>query len=176
MEGIKSIQGEDLSNASVSGLSIEWSPDNVSTVVKEILFQEPSIHVNQKIQQVLNFIKKRIYSTKNLSIPEEAKFIEKYITDDSSFGWIETPIQMLYSEVRESKQRKPFKTYDAAYLNMPPAFFEWDMVLTKGKNGTPETFSQMSSGERQLLHSLSYIIYHIKNIESVTNGRYRVKY
>jgi hypothetical protein len=50
------------------------------------------------------------------------------------------------------------------------------MVLTKGKNGSPETLSQMSRGERQLLHSISYIIYHIKNIESVTEGRYRVKY
>lgn len=174
--GIKSIQEEKLNNAGVYRLSIEWSPDSVSTVVKEILFQESSIHVNQKIQQVLNFIKKRIYSTKNLFIPNEAKFIEKDIMDDSSFGWIETPIQMLYSEATESKHRKPFKTYDAAYLNMPPAFFEWDMVLTKGKNGTPETLSQMSSGERQLLHSLSYIIYHIKNIESVTDGRYRIKY
>jgi hypothetical protein len=84
---------------------------------------------------------------------------------------------MLFSESIQGKQkRRPFKTYDAAYLNIPPAFFEWDMVLTKGKNGSPETLSQMSSGERQLLHSISYIIYHIKNIESVTEGRYRVKY
>jgi len=175
--GIKSIQGEKLNDTGVSELSIEWSPYSVNTVVKEILFQEPSIHVNQKIQQVLNFIKKRIYSTENLSIPKEAKSREKEIMDDRAFGWMEIPIHMLYSETREGKQiRKPFKTYDAAYLNMPPAFFEWDMVLTKGKNGTPETLSQMSSGERQLLHSLSYIIYHIKNIESVTDGSYRVKY
>lgn len=175
--GIKSIQEKNLNNTNVSGLSIEWSPDNVNAVVKEILFQEPSIHVNQKIQQVLNFIKKRTYSTQNLSIPTEAKYIENEITNNRSFGWMETPIHMLFSETIKSKERrKPFETYDAAYLNMPPAFFEWDMVLTKGKNGTPETLSQMSSGERQLLHSLSYIIYHIKNIESVTDGRYRVKY
>ena len=175
--GIKGIQEKDLGKRDVSGLAIEWSPDSVNAVVKEILFQEPSIHVNQKIQQVLNFIKKRIYSTQNLSIPREARSIEKEITNDSRYGWIETPIHMLFSEGTKSKPiRKAFKTYDAAYLNMPPAFFEWDMVLTKGKNGTPETLSQMSSGERQLLHSLSYIIYHIKNIESVTDGSYRVKY
>lgn len=175
--GIKSFQEKNSNITDVSGLSIEWSPESVNAVVKEILFQEPSLHVNQKIQQVLNFIKKRIYSTQNLSIPTEAKYLEKEITNDRGFGWMETPISMLFSESIKSKQiRKPFETYDAAYLNMPPAFFEWDIVLTKGKNGTPETLSQMSSGERQLLHSLSYIIYHIKNIESVTDGRYRVKY
>jgi hypothetical protein len=176
--GIKSIQSDDsLNSAEAARLYIEWSFYSVNAVIKEILFQEPSIHVNQKIHQVLNFIKKKIYLTDNLFIPIEAKYIEKEITQNRAFGWIETPIQMLFSESIQGKQkRRPFKTYDAAYLNIPPAFFEWDMVLTKGKNGSPETLSQMSSGERQLLHSISYIIYHIKNIESVTEGRYRVKY
>lgn len=176
--GIKSTQSDDsLNSADAAKLYIEWSLDRINAVIKEILFQEPSIHVNQKIQQVLNFIKKKIYLTDNLLIPIEAKYIEKEITQNRAFGWIETPIQRLFSESIQGKQkRRPFKTYDAAYLNIPPAFFEWDMVLTKGKNGSPETLSQMSSGERQLLHSISYIIYHIKNIESVTEGRYRVKY
>lgn len=176
--GIKSIQSEgSLNSADANKFSVEWSSYSVNAVIKEILFQEPSIHVNQKIHQVLNFIKKKIYLTDNLSIPREAKYREEEITKNRAFGWIETPIQMLFSESIQGKQkRRPFKTYDAAYLNMPPAFFEWDMVLTKGENGSPEALSQMSSGERQLLHSLSYIIYHIKNIESVTEGRYRVKY
>lgn len=175
--GIKSIQEKRFDDTNGSELSIEWSIDSVNTVIKEILFQEPSIHVNQKIQQVLNFVEKRLYYTDNLALPKEAKFKESEIFKFEGFGWIETPINRLYSVVKSGKQtRIPFKTYDAAYLNMPPAFFEWDMVLTKGKNGAPETLSQMSSGERQLLHSLSYIIYHIKNIESVKDGRYRVKY
>lgn len=176
--GIKSIKiVENLSNADAIRLDVEWNSDNVNEVINEILFNEASIHINQKIHQVLNFIKKKIYTTDTLSIPKEAKIIEKEISQHSSFGWIEIPIHKLYSESIQRKQvRRSFKTYDAAYLNMPPAFFEWDLVLTKGEEGELETLSQMSSGERQLLHSLSYIIYHVKNIESVKEGRYRVKY
>lgn len=176
--GIKCIKiVENLSNADAIRLDVEWNYDKVNVVINEILFNEASIHINQKIHQVLNFIKKKIYTTDTLSIPKEAKIIEKEISQHSSFGWIEIPVHKLYSESIKRKQvRRSFKTYDAAYLNMPPAFFEWDLVLTKGEEGELETLSQMSSGERQLLHSLSYIIYHVKNIESVKKGRYRVKY
>lgn len=175
--GIRSIQLRDLNNTNIPKTDVEWNSNSVDTVIKEILFQEPSLHFNQKIHQVLNFIKNKIYTTKHLSIPKEAQHLKKEITNDRAFGWIETPIHELYTESIEGKQKRiPFKTYDAAYLNMPPTFFEWDMVLTKGKKGHPESLSQMSSGERQLLHSLSYIIYHIKNIENVIDDRYRVKY
>jgi len=34
----------------------------------------------------------------------------------------------------------------------------------------------MSSGERQLMNSLSYVIYHIKNLQSVKNGYHTVAY
>lgn len=34
----------------------------------------------------------------------------------------------------------------------------------------------MSSGERQMLYSLSYVLYHIKNIQSVKEDENRVGY
>ena len=52
-----------------------------------------------------------------------------------------------------------------------PSIFEWKMYfLPKGEkisqdmnNGMP--LGKMSSGEKQILQSASYILYHIKNIE-----------
>lgn len=90
---------------------------------------------------------------------------------------------------------------DTSYNNMmvvlPPSFFYYDLDMTKERKGLKiksvsdgfpyafpiqfgfaDNFSldSMSSGERQFLHSISYALYHIKNIESVKAGVNRVHY
>lgn len=63
---------------------------------------------------------------------------------------------------------KTIDSFDDAVLLLPPAFFNADLVLEKDDGSGEEiTISRMSSGERQLLYSLSYILYHLKNIQSV---------
>lgn len=42
--------------------------------------------------------------------------------------------------------------------------------------GTTFKLSSMSSGEKQILVALSYVLYHIKNIQSVDEANYRVPY
>ena len=42
--------------------------------------------------------------------------------------------------------------------------------------GTTFRLSRMSSGERQVLVAISYVLYHIKNIQSVDQSNYRVPY
>lgn len=42
--------------------------------------------------------------------------------------------------------------------------------------GTTFKLSSMSSGEKQVLVALSYVLYHIKNIQSVDEANYRVPY
>ncbi len=54
----------------------------------------------------------------------------------------------------------------------PPAFFDVDIVLTNHENTTKEIpenymFNTLSSGEKQRIFSLSSILYHIYNIDSV---------
>ena len=90
---------------------------------------------------------------------------------------------------------------DTSYNNMmvvlPPSFFNYDLDMAKAHKGLKiksvsdvfpyafpvqfgfaDNFSldSMSSGERQFLHSISYALYHIKNIESVRSGVNRVHY
>ncbi len=63
-----------------------------------------------------------------------------------------------------------FETYEEVMELMPPPFFKSELHYkkTRDKSETPEeiTLRGLSSGERQLLYSLSYICYHIKNIAS----------
>lgn len=85
-----------------------------------------------------------------------------------------------------------FDTYDQMVMALPPAFFKLDIWYrprqTKFSNAKPiqlidgapssDHFSlgQMSSGQKQWQNCLSYICYHIKNIESVSNDDNRIPY
>lgn len=78
------------------------------------------------------------------------------------------------------------KSYDEMMRLLPPSFFTIDLDMRKKKDrperrtafGLGERFSlgTMSSGERQFLNSISYALYHIKNIEGVRDGFNRVHY
>jgi hypothetical protein len=63
---------------------------------------------------------------------------------------------------------KPYKnqhTIDNYLVALPPPFFNLDIILSK-KNKEKTSISKMSSGEKQFLYSLSYIIYHLANLNS----------
>jgi len=66
-------------------------------------------------------------------------------------------------------------TYEKALELLPPPIFDVDVKFKKPDNSTV-TFSSMSSGERQILFSLSNVLYHIKNIESIHRDYYRIPY
>lgn len=76
--------------------------------------------------------------------------------------------------------------YSELFTILPPPFFNLDIKFTKRTNekdstwfnnaGLDVTISQLSSGERQLLNAISYVLYHIKNIESVIPDKERVRY
>ena len=78
------------------------------------------------------------------------------------------------------------KSYDEMMRLLPPSFFSTDLDMRKLKDrperrsafGLGEQFSlgTMSSGERQFLNSISYALYHIKNLEGVKDGVNRVHY
>ncbi len=94
----------------------------------------------------------------------------------------DTPIGMIIAGKR-------IKTYNDAVQLLPPAFYRCNMFFQQ-KEERPivqdsswgitlkEKFSlaKMSSGERQMLYSLSYVLYHIKNIQSVREDDNRVAY
>jgi len=58
-----------------------------------------------------------------------------------------------------------------------PGFFKTDIVFQDIKNKQEHfLFSELSSGERQLLHNISSVIYHLKNIDSVSSDADHIKY
>lgn len=159
-----------------NGFYLEYDPNKVTAVVKEILFQDKDIHINLKIHQLLTYVKKGHYKTSNLEVPEGYKDNPTKMTE---YGWSKMEVGVLYelNKSEDEERRKPFKTFDEVSKLMPPAIFEWDINFTRGgEKKEKETLTQMSSGERQLMHSISYIIYHLKNLQSVTDGDYRIRY
>ncbi len=83
-------------------------------------------------------------------------------------------------------------TFNDAISLLPPAFYITNMTFKEVQisfrvQDHPEsnwiltgdnefTLGKMSSGERQMLYSLSYVLYHIKNIQSVKEDENRVGY
>lgn len=60
--------------------------------------------------------------------------------------------------------------------NLPPSFFDFEILLKFKTDERLITFEQLSSGERQLYVTISSVIYHSMNLLSVAESRYRVKY
>ena len=104
---------------------------NVKTVILKIL-EDEGRHITAKIFQCLNYIQGERY--------KHGCFI-------------------MSNELIDRK----YENYDDVFQLMPPPFFKVEMHYKKYKDKTnnPEeiTLRSMSSGERQLLYSLSYVIY-----------------
>ena len=138
--------------------------DKIMKVVKSLVKDES--HVALKIQQCLTFYQDKTIDSKGHLIP-----IENYVASLSG------------------------NTYDDILKALPPSYYNVDVTMKPAKEANRRLakkdllpnvndvykkgelrFSQMSSGERQLMNSLSYIIYHIKNLQSVKNGPHTVAY
>lgn len=75
-------------------------------------------------------------------------------------------------------EENPCETYEEVEKLMPPSFFAVDLQLKRLEDDKASVVSvrSMSSGERQLLYSLSYVYYHIHNLQSIKKNDYRVPY
>ena len=80
--------------------------------------------------------------------------------------------------------RNIMSSYREAFELLPPSFYDIDVLFEKGseeiltglRQGDNFSFTSMSSGERQLMYSLSAILYHVQNLESVEDDACRVSY
>lgn len=136
------------------------------------------------IKKIIGEIEKQGGSHITLKIEETLKYI-KAIVSNQDLPW---PSRGEIS-VEELVGSHKLETYNDAVELLPPAFFNYDMTFSsKGTNKAVDsswndiyereefTFEEMSSGERQMLTMLSYVMYHIKNIQSVKIDENRVKY
>ena len=107
-------------------------------------------HITKKIRRAINYIK--VY---DCCLPEEADYtlFKTKITSNS------------LSDIDDC---------------LPPPFFDYELCVDKIENGKklndePIPYNQLSSGEIQLLQTLSIHAYHIGNLLSVPNNRIHYK-
>ena len=133
--------------------------DNTLQMAKDMarVARRNKSHIGLKLNQALHFI----YSTKKLT-KEQWKRLEE------PFTYTE------YCQIIGIKEQGK-KVYERMEY-LPPSIFHPEIHLTKKANGKKITLNHLSSGERQLVFTLSTLVYHILNLRSIpTNGR-RVRY
>lgn len=123
--------------------------------------EQPINHITLKVHQCLDYIKR---------------------SDSTKEGKVNA-----YTFIR----RYPVKTYENVFLHlMYPSFFDMDIEYVrvskrKGIDGSADykvdsntsfMLSKMSSGEKQMMYMVSYVIYHLNNIQSVDEDHYRIPY
>lgn len=131
----------------------------ISETIIEKILNHPNDHITLKIFQCLYFINKGNNQLKGFIDVKD--FIKQYAPN----------------------------TYDDVIKHLYPPFFETDILFqsihrskklnsswNETMNTSQFTLSKMSSGEKQMLCVVSYVLYHLKNLQSVDKDNYRIPY
>lgn len=119
--------------------------------------QRNKSHIGLKLNQALHFI----YRTRRLTR-------EMWVRLEQPFTYTE------YCQIIGVQEKGMTVERRSEYL--PPSIFHPEIHLTKMSSGEKVTLAHLSSGERQMMFTLSTLVYHIMNLRSIpTNGR-RVRY
>lgn len=159
----------------LKGYLLKTLPVRLNKLIDKI--QKENNHITAKIFQALNFYE-RIYVKNPLKIRETIDE-QAMAEEDENINPVSIPLDVYLD-------RMQVDSYLDALESLPPAFFNSDIAFVKHKKQEGErnsastsefiSISRMSSGERQMLYSFSYILYHIMNIQSIVDDEYRVPY
>ena len=149
--------------------SFTLAKEKIPQLVKE-LWEDPT-HVTLKIHKTLAFLKFKHYQ---LGMGNE----QGYGKHEVSAGRYNQIIEGLYNQLGGDGQN----TWKREYL-LPAPCFDARLILSEKRQeagGEKEVLTELnsrSSGEMQLLYSLSTVLYHLKNIDSnIIGGRNPVNY
>lgn len=150
-------------------------PSAVNKLIDKILVENN--HITAKIFQSINFYE-RMYAQNYMDCQKRIDD-QLNISDNNK----RMPIEMSLDVYIDTVQ---INGYRDAMEALPPPFFKSDIAFVKHENscGVKKTalsseyitLARMSSGERQMLYSFSYILYHIMNIQSIIDDDNRVPY
>lgn len=134
---------------------------NVIKNIIENLFTEnfPLNFTNLKIKQCIAFLDNLdFYMGKNVRVKQSGKTYKISVPKDF----------LTFLGEKENYPGKQGLTYDYVFENLLPPYFKKQFYFKKknaseDSNNTNITISSLSSGESQLLNSMSYSVYHIKN-------------
>ena len=147
-------------------------PDLAEDLIDKILGENN--HITAKIFQAINFYE-RIYLG-NVHI--------RQIIDNQAEAEQKENLKPIEMSLYNYLKGVDIWGYMEAVEALPPSFFDSDFSFMKSNNESmqkknePEKImlSKMSSGERQLLYSFSYILYHMMNIQSIVDDDNRIPY
>lgn len=120
---------------------------------KELFINDES-HITFKLKQTLNYIR---FSKNNIPIKKQR-----------------VPLKIISNYISNIKKNKNYSKINTIEL-IPPPFFNTDIILNSDKNEKIE-FKTLSSGEKQKIYSISSILYHLSNLDSVKNTRTKTAY
>lgn len=116
-------------------------------------------HIVFKLNQTINYIKCRYNKT-------------KFITLDSYNSCLVSELAEEIFEIQIDRSQNIMNL-------LPPPIFEIEIILTplKSKNDITNevAFNKLSSGEKQLAYSVSSLLYHLRNLDSVSINKIQYK-
>jgi energy-coupling factor transporter ATP-binding protein EcfA2 len=122
---------------------------NLTSLIAKV-DSDPS-HITYKIRQVVNYFRYKTYEWYPLNKDIDVEKISQLI-------------EAVKSKESRSRQIKSVEL-------LPPSFYDFEFYLTGGSS-----FQKLSSGEKQRIYTVSSIIYHLYNIDSVSEGNDLVIY
>lgn len=143
---------------------------------KDIRFKKS--HITLRIRQTLNFLLKNAQYRYLDSDGKQEKVLWKVLPEGDypnyiDFGVYRKRIDRIINENEAANEDSKLPALKTIEL-LPPPIFEVEVVAMK--EGEPVLLSTMSSGERQLLNSISGVAYHLRNIDSAVETDMTIGY
>ena len=135
----------------LSSVRVFKENENRNVILKDLIdeIDQDRSHITYRIRQTLAFLELRHISEKYYTINDFANSIREKI-DSGKWRYIDL---------------------------IPPHSFKTDILLKeRGSNKVAYSFFKLSSGERQLIYTISTILYHIRNLNSIKGNIRRLKY
>lgn len=118
-------------------------------------------HITRKIYQTLAFIVLPVYQ-----LVDETGRVVEYIPFDGLAGrWHSRAVKGNLGELNRNKSH----LLNSAIV--PPPFFKYDIRLKEDSGDDKILFSTLSSGEKQQIYSISSILYHLDNLNSIADDK-----
>lgn len=181
--GLRSVLEAELKEKGIlsvmpNSLVVVTSDEKLKSLINKMAEGDTDNHILLKLRQCLCFLERDYFKvdTAQHSKVEKVSDIGLHFVGIDKFIKDNLDLDSILAKGQKKKRLKNYQTYDEVFLRMPPSIFKWEVSLRKSRSKEEIPLGQLSSGEKQMLQEFSYLLYHIKNIESVENDNYRHHY
>ncbi|MBQ7080190.1 MAG: AAA family ATPase [Fibrobacter sp.] len=147
---------------------------NFQKLIRQI--EDDRSHVVSKMKQTVHFLKKEKDNKDSLLALGDDKRSEdeneRFYLGKDDYGDFDLKFDY---EKYCNFMGNTFDSLDEIIEQLPPPIFKYEVILKKEINGELANLHQLSSGELQMMYTLSTHAYHIRNLMSINDAN-RVKY